>query len=1112
MDGFHRAAVLFYFLFLVFSVAVAVVENSLESDKNALVDLKSFLLSNNKVHLGKYRWWNENDVSPCGWAGITCAGGRVTGIDLSNSMPRGDVYPRFSSLTALSSLDLSGNTLGGQIPADLGRCASLRYLNLSANVLEGPLNITGLVNLETIDVTVNRLSGAIPASFPPNCGNLVNVNLSSNRFSGDILGYFDGCVKLQVLDLSSNSFMGLPWKGFARLQEFSISGNNISGELSAEIFSKECKLRVLDLSDNTIFGTIPVEIVRCQGLVFLNLWGNKLSGRIPAEIGQLQELEVLNLGNNSFDPGIPRSLVNCSNLTFLDLSRNGFVGDIPPTIGEFRQIQSLSLHGNNFTGGIASSGILKIPNIMHLDLSFNQFSGNLPLELTRVPTLKFLILTGNSFSGSIPPEFGNLTGLQALDVSYNRLTGSIPPEIGKLTSLLWLMLAENFLEGEIPPEIGNCSSLLWLNLANNKLSGKLPNEISRIGSKPEPIFAFNRRNLAGPVGSSECLVVKRWIPGNYPPFTFDYALLNQKNCLDYWNSLIKGDASFQICVNTSGNVSRKDIVSGYLQLTGNELSGEIPASLGQMKTLSLINLGFNRFTGKLPSEIGQIPLKVLNVTNNNISGPIPQELGNLRCLESLDLSYNNFSGEFPVSSLSLLSELSHFNVSFNPLLSGKVLATGQLGTFGDDSFLGDPLLFVDFRANSSGRSKTIHMPADRHGRRPPMSWKAKTAIASLTFPVLAMGLIICGILALILCHIAIPPDDPTTEMAVFRGKTAEDLGGSSSSSPMRDYANPVKIICLDKTVFTYADILMATENFSEQRIIGSGGFGTVYRGVLHDGKDVAVKKLRREGPEAEKEFRMEMDVLSGGGMGWCHPNLVVLYGWCLFGAEKLLVYEFIPGGTLEEAVANGRLGGWRNRVKTAKGVARALVYLHHECHPAVVHRDVKASNVLLDGEGRARVTDFGLARMVGPGDSHVSTLIAGSVGYVAPEYGQSWRATTRGDVYSYGVVVMEIVTGRTAIGGGDGDGDPCLVDWVRGLLAAPLGLKSAVDPALKQEADALERMVRVLHLALRCTDDTPAKRPDMREVLSKLVEIENGSTSASPSPTPAPSSPPFPCS
>ncbi|XP_031490915.1 probable LRR receptor-like serine/threonine-protein kinase At1g74360 [Nymphaea colorata] len=1086
---------------LVFVAAVVVDGSSLQSDKDALIDLKRFLQQNNAAHWGKYEQWREGDASPCGWSGIVCTGSRVTGIDLSNSMPQtqGMLYPHFSSLTALASLDLSGNAFSGPIPADLGQCASLRYLNLSYNILESGLDVSRLVNLETLDVTVNRLNGTINATFPLNCSSLVAVNLSSNWFTGDINGCFDRCTRLQKLDLSSNFFSGPLWQGFARLKEFSVSENNhIYGVFSSQAFAGGCELVVLDLSENEIGGTIPAEIARCRGLAVLNLWGNKLSGKIPTEIGLLKELRVFNLGNNSFHPDIPVSLVNCSKLSFLDLSRNNFSGDVPKTIGEFRQIKTLALHGNSFTGGIVSSGLLKIPNLTRLDLSSNKFSGDLPVELTQVSSLKYLILSNNSFSGSIPPEFGNLTGLQALDISYNNLTGTIPPEIGKLTSLLWLMLAQNMLTGEIPREIGNCSSLLWLNLADNMLSGALPVELSMIGTNAEKTFAFNRQNLVDPIGSGECLVMKRWIPAMYQPFSFVYTLLTRKSCRGLWDSVLRGEPLFPICVRDGDKVKTELAVSGYLQLTGNNLSGQIPPSLSNMKRLSLINLGYNNLSGSLPPEIGRIPLKVLNLTYNSISGRIPDELGDLTCLEILDLSFNNFSGEFPSAALSRLHQLNKLNVSFNKLLTGTVTMAGQLLTFDNDSFIGDPLLCVLSRPDSAACHHTSQLPIApqpldrRRLPRPP-----RRTIISLVLPALSLGIILCAILVLIFCHVARPSDDaPVVEMALVGKKMADDSAGCSSSSQPSSSSDPVKVFRLDKTAFTYTDILFATEHFSERRVVGSGGFGKVYRGVLPDGREVAVKKLLREGAEAEKEFRAEMEVLSGGEMGWRHPNLVALYGWCLFGAEKLLVYEYIPGGSLEEAISVGRLGGWRRRVEMAEGVARALVYLHHECYPAVVHRDVKSSNVLLDAEGRARVTDFGLARVMGPGDSHVSTVIAGSVGYVAPEYGQTWRATTKGDVYSYGVLLMELVTGRKAIGGVEGDRTEgaCLVEWVKGLEAGPAGLRKAVDTAIEW-GDGYGRMARVLELALWCTAEIPQRRPDMKEVLATLVEIRGGSRS-----------------
>ncbi|CAN1312416.1 Probable LRR receptor-like serine/threonine-protein kinase At1g74360 [Linum perenne] len=284
-----------------------------------------------------------------------------------------------------------------------------------------------------------------------------------------------------------------------------------------------------------------------------------------------------------------------------------------------------------------------------------------------------------------------------------------------------------------------------------------------------------------------------------------------------------------------------------------------------------------------------------------------------------------------------------------------------------------------------------------------------------------------------------------------------------------------------------ADILSATENFSERRIVGRGGFGTVYRGVLPNGRQVAVKKLLREGIEGEKEFRAEMEVLTGNGG---HPNLVALHGWCLDGCQRILVYEFMEGGALEDLVADrGRLS-WRRRAEIAVDVARALVFLHHECYPAVVHRDVKASNVLLDQEGRARVTDFGLARFVDVGGSHVSTMVAGTVGYVAPEYGQTWQATTKGDVYSYGVLLMELATGRRAVDGGE---EECLVEWARRVMVSGgggggggggRGMVSAMEGAAE--------MWELLRIGVRCTAEAPQGRPNMKEVLGMLVKMLAG--------------------
>ncbi|KAK9926062.1 hypothetical protein M0R45_023316 [Rubus argutus] len=1070
------------YLVIIMITAEVVAGDSLDTDMEVLLSLKAFLQQQNPVNQGQYSKWNQSSINPCEWPGISCIGDkRVTGVDLSDSKISGELFGNFSALTALSSLDLSMNTLSKAIPEDMSQCKSLQHLNLSHNILDGELKLQGLSQLKVLDLSVNRFYGDMKTSFPGICKSLVVANLSLNNFTGRIDQYFDKCFNLQYLDLSANDFSGGVWVGFTRLTEFSASENYLSGAILPSIFNGSCTLVSLDLSENNFSGGVPKEISNCRNLVTLNLWGNRFTGPIPSEIGSISGLKSLFLGNNSFSKVIPEALLNLSNLVFLDLSRNNFGGDIQKIFGRFKQVKFLVLHSNSYTGGIYSSGILKLPNVSRLDLSRNNFTGSLPVEIAEMPSLKYLFLAYNQFNGTIPPEYGNLPNLQALDLSFNSLTGSIPATIGKLKSLLWLMFANNFLTGPIPRELGNCTSLLWLNLSHNKLNGTIPSELKNIGTNPGPTFESNNQDEDQVVaGSGECLTMKRWIPADYPPFSFVYTILTKKSCRSIWDRLLKGNGLFPICV--AGSTVRTLQISGYLQLSGNELSGQIPPEIGKMHNFSMLHLGCNKLHGKLPAEIGQIPLVVFNLTKNSVSGEIPMEIGDLKCMQNLDLSYNNFSGTFPVS-LNDLTELSKFNISYNPLISGVIPSSGgQLATFEKESYLGDPLLILphflkNFTDNSA--NKTIG-----NMKRP-----AKFA-TYLVFLVLVLTFLICGVFSLVMCLLMKSPEDEPHGYLLTNGKYRHEFASSSnSSSPW--LSDTVKVIRLDKTAFTHADILKATSNFSEGRIIGKGGFGTVYQGVLPDGREVAVKKLQREGLEGEREFRAEMEVLTGNGFGWPHPNLVQLYGWCHHGSEKILVYEYMEGGSLEDIICDKVRLKWRRRIDVAVDVARALVFLHHECFPAIVHRDVKASNVLLDKDGKARVTDFGLARIVDAGYTHVSTMVAGTVGYVAPEYGQTWQATTKGDVYSYGVLAMELATARRAVDGGE----ECLVEWARRVMGnGRLGFSRSVIPVAIMGSglvDGAEEMCDLLKVGIKCTAEAPQSRPNMKEVLAMLIKIAN---------------------
>ncbi|KAF5758452.1 putative protein kinase RLK-Pelle-LRR-Xb-2 family [Helianthus annuus] len=1050
-------------VFVVFFMLVTgrgAVGDSLDTDKEVLLGFRSFMEQGNKVNQGDYNRWDLQARSPCNWLGISCSGNRVVGINLANNNIAGNIFGNFSALTELAYLDLSANRISGSLPGNLGNCQNLKVLNLSHNMIDGELNLIGLDSLEVLDLSTNRLSGEISVGLPMICNSLVVANLSANNFSGEIGRSIEACMKLEYVDLSANLLTGNLWFGFHMFKEFTVCENRLNDTLPGWIFPENCSLESLDLSENGLTGEIPKEISNCKNLTTLNLWGNFFSGKIPGELGSIPNLQKLFLGNNSLTNELPDSLLELQNLKFLDLSRNHMGGDIPEIFGRLTQVRTLLLHSNNYTGGLLSSGILRLQNVSTLDLSYNNLSGLLPVEISRMASLKFLFLASNQFSGSIPSEYGNMPGLQALDVSNNRLTGSIPPSLGQLKNLLWLMLGNNSITGEIPPELGNCSSLLWLNFQNNQLSGPIPYELANIGKNTTPSFILNREDdlIAD---SGECSTLRRWIPADYQPFTFVYTLLNMKKCRTLWDKLLKGYGIFSVCLPES-NV-RVQKISGYIQLSENRLSGQIPPGIGNMDDYSMLHLGGNELSGALPDNIGNMALVVLNVSQNRFSGRVPMQLGNLKCLRNLDLSYNNFSGTFPTN-LNNLTDLSSFNVSYNPYISGYIPDTGQLATFEIWSFLGDPLLRLPSFINNSTNGSTT----TSSGRTTPQSkWGALFIFVFLSF-----AFMVCGIMTLVIC---LSTKTTTNQPRVLLS------GGYGNSSPW--LSDEVKVIRLDKTAFTHADILTATGNFSNDRIIGRGGYGTVYRGVLPDGRVVAVKKKLREGLEGEKEFKAEMEVLTGNGFGWPHPNLVTLYGWCLDGAEKLLVYEYMEGGTLEDLIHDRIRFPWRRRINVAIDVAHALVFLHHECHPPIVHRDVKASNVLLDKKGTARVTDFGLARIVEGGGSHVSTMVAGTIGYVAPEYGHTCKATTKGDVYSYGVLVMELATGRRAVDGGK----EYLVEWSRRMT----GRRSIIPVSVLVSglAEGAAEMRELLRLGVRCTNDTPQSRPDMKEVLNSLLRI-----------------------
>ncbi|KAG2254199.1 hypothetical protein Bca52824_084335 [Brassica carinata] len=835
----------------------------------------------------------------------------------------------------------------------------------------------------------------------------------------------------------------------SRVTGINLSDSTISGALFTN-FSALTHLTYLDLSRNTIEGSIPDDLSRCQNLKHLNLSHNILDGELT--ISGLSNLEVLdlsvnridgdihstfptlcnrlvvaNLSTNNFTGRIDDIFDGCRNLKYVDFSSNSFRGEIWPSFG--RLIQFSVSENHHLTGKITPTMFRGNCTLQVLDLSENEFIGEFPGQVSNCQSLEVLSLWGNNFTGKIPGQIGSISSLRGLYLGNNKFSRDIPETLLNLTNLIFLDLSKNSFGGDVQEIFGRFTQVKYLVLHGNSY---LPPEISKM---------------------------------QIPSFQLCIRDTYQKSCRSLWDHVLKGYGLFPVC--SPGSTVRTLNISAYLQLSGNKLTGEVPANISRMKKLSMLHLGFNEFHGQLPKEIGKLPLAFLNLTRNNFSGQIPEEIENLKCLQNLDLSCNNFSGNFPTS-LNDLSELSKFNISYNPLITGVIPSTGQLTTFEKDSFLGNPLLqFPSFFNQSGNNNKTrTQITYQKLGHRP------GTILVVCISSALALVFIACVVVISIILMVVKSSRQSETDL-LDGSKIRHDSSGGSSPW----LSGKIKVIRLDKSTFTYTDILKATSNFSEERVVGKGGYGTVYRGVLPDGREVAVKKLQREGTEAEKEFRAEMEVLSANAYGdWAHPNLVKLYGWCLDESEKILVHEYMGGGSLEELITDKTKLPWKKRIDIAK-----------DCYPSIVHRDVKASNVLLDKHGNARVTDFGLARLLNVGDSHVSTVIAGTIGYVAPEYGQTWQATTRGDVYSYGVLVMELATGRRAVDGGE----ECLVEWAkRVMMTGNVTVKgSPFTLSGTKPGYGAEEMTELLKVGVKCTADQPQARPNMKEVLSMLVKI-----------------------
>ncbi|KAL3526662.1 hypothetical protein ACH5RR_011318 [Cinchona calisaya] len=531
------------------------------------------------------------------------------------------------------------------------------------------------------------------------------------------------------------------------------------------------------------------------------------------------------------------------------------------------------------------------------------------------------------------------------------------------------------------------------------------------------------------------------------------ALEDPHGVLDNWD----GD-SVDPCSWTMITCSAESLVIG-LGTPSQNLSGTLSPSIGNLTNLQIILLQNNNITGSIPAEIGKLSkLQTLDLSDNHFTGQIPPSLEHLKSLQYMKLNNNSLSGEIP-KSLANLTLLSLMDLSYNNL-------TGPVPIFPSKTLnvLGNPLICTSDPACNRMTLMPMSMALNASRDDVPQAIQKRHKVAlALSSSFGCLCLLVIGLALFLWLR---QRRKQLTEQTIFdvNDRTNEEI----SLGNLRR--------------FQFKELQTATNNFSSKNILGKGGFGNVYKGFLQDGTAVAVKRLK-DGNAAggERQFQTEVEMISLA----VHRNLLRLYGFCMTASEKLLVYPYMSNGSVASRLKAKPVLDWGTRKRIAIGAARGLLYLHEQCDPKIIHRDVKAANILLDDYCEAVVGDFGLAKLLDHQDSHVTTAVRGTVGHIAPEYLSTGQSSEKTDVFGFGILLLELITGQRALEFGKAANQKgAMLDWVK-KIHQEKKLDILVDRDLKNNYDCVE-LEEMVQVALLCTQYLPSYRPKMSEVIQML--------------------------
>ncbi|XP_061990860.1 LRR receptor-like serine/threonine-protein kinase RPK2 [Rosa rugosa] len=1101
------------------------------SEKSVLLELKTSVSDPDGV---LSTWAHGSSDHHCSWFGVSCdSKSKVVSLSIAGSSEnKGGNFEAFTcSETVRFQFQFdgfgawrrrSGGKLGGKLSPLVGKLTELRVLSLPFNELSGeiPKEVWGLEKLEVLDLEGNLLEGKLPSWFS-GLRKLRVLNVGFNRIVGEVPVSLSKCRDLEVLSLAGNEVSGaIPvfFGGFAKLQGLYLAQNRLNGSIPAK-FGRSClNLEHFDVSGNFLVGKIPPTLGTCVRLRTLLLFSNTLDGGIPGELGKIRGLEVLDVSRNSLSGPIPAELGQCVNLSVLVLSN---------------LFNPLPINQN-------ANGDSSVELYKGVDDDYNFYEGSIPQEITSLPNLRIVWAPRATLEGQLPSNWGGCENLEMVNLAQNLFTGEVIGVFDRCKKLQYLNLSSNKLSGKLDDKLP-VPCMTVFSVSGNLLFGSIPtfnfavcphvprnSDLVRVqnpsfayqvlftcrtyldthlplfGASFTLIHDFSGNNFTGPIQhlplARERLgkrTVYAFLAGGNK-FTGSFAETLKGKCdglhgmiFNVSNNKLSGHIPFKIgmicrslrLLDASGNLLSGSIPPDlgdvkplvFLDLSRNQLQGQIPAGISNLKYLKYLSLANNNLTGTIPASFVELrSLEVLKLSSNSLSGDIPQGLVKLKNLTIFMLDNNKLSGRIP-SGLTNVRSLSTFNVSYNNLSGSFPLNNNMMNCSG---VLGNPFVnqcrIVSLAAPYSAQPGSSANSPPGSSEIQSASAPGKDGINSIEIAsIVSASAVVLVLFTLVILFFYTRKWIPDSRVQGFENKE-------------------ITIFTEIGAPLTFENIVQATGNFNASNYIGSGGFGATYKAEITPGTIIAVKRLAVGRFHGVQQFHAEIKTLGRVR----HPNLVTLIGYHASETEMLLIYNYLPGGNLENFIQerSRRSFTWKILHKIALDIAHALSYLHDECIPRVLHRDVKPSNILLDDNLNAYLSDFGLSRLLGTSETHATTGVAGTFGYVAPEYAMTCRVSEKADVYSYGVVLLELISDKKALDpsfSSHGNGFN-IVSWACMLLR--MGRAKDVFMEGLWEAGPEDDLVEMLYLAVKCTVETLSIRPTMKQVVQILKRIQPASS------------------